>query len=528
MSDLGSDGADLGSGLSIPSLPSVSTPSGRSGHGVFGGGGAKGADAPPLTGKRTMAGWLHKEGKRLRGRTRRYLIATDEVLAQAPKEGASPSWTVARDDAHVYPGERPLELVVATPRRTVSYFAEDTAELVRWLRALRNSQSLLSDFYVVERQIGKGSYGEVFLGHDIITHEPCAIKVIKKNPFNRKQKKFIERESAIMKTVDNAYIVQTLDVFESHGADGSLTIVSEYCGGGELFDLIIASQCFTEDKARHIMRQVLLGVDYLHSRGIVHRDIKPENILACSTTWPLNVKLTDFGLSNFIDGDSNCQDNALLSHVGTSYYISPEILGKKGYGPPVDLWASGVVLYIMLCGRFPFFGKTDVEYVQSLHRGANMTGPDWDSVSDTGKAFLCSLLSLDPKRRLTAKEALDHDWMLEGLDGLQKNLSSPALLGSVDHAAPATADGGDQTVAPVAVVGRRTAGGGRRPPVGAAVGVPRAAAAGAAAGASGAGGARVPAAAGGAGGGAKGAPAALSPTAVAAGAMTDASGRPLG
>lgn len=182
----------------------------------------------------------------------------------------------------------------------------------------------------------------------------------------------------------------------------------------------------------------------------------------------------------------------------------------------------------MLCGRFPFFGKTDVEYVQSLHRGANMTGPDWDSVSDTGKAFLCSLLSLDPKRRLTAKEALDHDWMLEGSDGLQKNLSSPALLGSVDHAAPATADGGDQTVAPVAVVGRRTAGGGRRPPVGAAVGVPRAAAAGAAAGASGAGGARVPAAAGGAGGGAKGAPAALSPTAVAAGAMTDASGRPLG
>lgn len=142
MSDLGSDGADLGSGLSIPSLPSVSTPSGRSGHGVFGGGGAKGADAPPLTGKRTMAGWLHKEGKRLRGRTRRYLIATDEVLAQAPKEGASPSWTVARDDAHVYPGERPLELVVATPRRTVSYFAEDTAELVRWLRALRNSQSV--------------------------------------------------------------------------------------------------------------------------------------------------------------------------------------------------------------------------------------------------------------------------------------------------------------------------------------------------------------------------------------------------
>jgi len=134
-----------------------------------------------------------------------------------------------------------------------------------------STAQLLTDFYVVGHQIGKGSYGEVFLGHDIITHEPCAVKVIKKNPFNRKQKKFIERESAIMKTVDNDYIVQTLDVFETDGDAGTLTIVSEYCGGGELFDLIIASQCFTEDKARHIMQQVLLGVDYLHSRGIVHR-----------------------------------------------------------------------------------------------------------------------------------------------------------------------------------------------------------------------------------------------------------------
>jgi len=258
-----------------------------------------------------------------------------------------------------------------------------------------------------------------------------------------------------------------------------------------------------------------------------HRDIKPENILACSTEWPLNVKLTvrlqrrphalvrrpfgqlagervvgspgtscdasfgtrltgsvpigfsalvhvlaaplppplcaaqDFGLSNFIDGDSSCHDNALLSHVGTSYYISPEILGKKGYGPPVDLWACGVVLYIMLCGRFPFFGKTDVEYVQSLHRGPNMTGPDWDAVSETGRAFLTALLSLDPKRRLSAAAALDHDWMLEGSDALQKNLSTPQLMGSVDYAAAAAADG---TVAPVATVGRRAAAVRRAPP----------------------------------------------------------------
>jgi len=140
MSDGGSGGAELGA---VPSLPSASTPSTRSGHAVFGGG-AKGGEAAarPVPGKRAMAGYLYKEGKRLRNRSRRFLIATEEVLAQAPKEGATPSWTVSREEAHVFPGERPLEVIVATPRRTVSYYAEDTAEQVRWLRALRNSLSV--------------------------------------------------------------------------------------------------------------------------------------------------------------------------------------------------------------------------------------------------------------------------------------------------------------------------------------------------------------------------------------------------
>jgi len=139
MSDFGSDGAELGA---VPSQPSASTPSTRSGHSVFGGGSKGEAGGRPLPGKRAMAGYLYKEGKRLRNRSRRFLIATDEVLAQAPKEGAAPSWTVSREEAHVFPGERPLELIVATPRRTVSYYAEDTAEQVRWLRALRSSLSV--------------------------------------------------------------------------------------------------------------------------------------------------------------------------------------------------------------------------------------------------------------------------------------------------------------------------------------------------------------------------------------------------
>ncbi|KAI0560313.1 Serine/threonine protein kinase [Gracilaria domingensis] len=129
----------------------------------------------------------------------------------------------------------------------------------------------------------------------------------------------------------------------------------------------------------------------------------------------------------------------LLSHVGTSYYIAPEIVGKGGYGPAVDIWASGVVLYIanvpllseilnhftiMLCGRFPFWGKTDIEYMKSLSRGPCMVGEGWDQVSEEGKQFLKQLLQVDPKKRLTAEQALNHPWVSRDAPSLDRRLSS--------------------------------------------------------------------------------------------------------
>ncbi len=153
----------------------------------------------------------------------------------------------------------------------------------------------------------------------------------------------------ILKSVNHEHVIKTMDVFEN---EEKLCLVSEFMEGGELFDRIIAEKFLTEEKARVIMQQLLEGVEYLHDQGIVHRDIKPENVLCARADWPYDIKVTDFGLSNMIeDGATADPSQALLSHVGTSYYLAPEVIGKKGYGAPVDMWACGIVLYIMLCGR---------------------------------------------------------------------------------------------------------------------------------------------------------------------------------
>jgi serine/threonine protein kinase len=193
---------------------------------------------------REIGGYLYKEGKRLKGRTKRYLTLSGTKFSHHLKEGSPSTWEVDINDVQVSVGERPLEFVISAGGRSLSFFTETPEELELWLSSLKSASNVLEDFYAIGEVIGKGSYGEVFLGTEKTTKEVCAVKIIRKNPANRKQKKFIERERAIMTAVDHPNIVKTLDIFE---APSKLAIVSEYMSGGELFDLIIASQYFTED-----------------------------------------------------------------------------------------------------------------------------------------------------------------------------------------------------------------------------------------------------------------------------------------
>lgn len=197
----------------------------------------------PTSGQVQKAGWLSKEGKRLKARSKRYLVLKGTKLSHHVKENSSPTWEIDINDVRVSLGDRPFQFLISAGGRSVSFFADTQEDLEAWVGALKSASSILEDFYALGKQLGKGSYGEVFLGVDKMTGKQYAVKVIKKNPNNRKQKKFIERERAIMTTVHHKNIVRTLDIFDG---PSKLAIVSEYMQGGELFDLIIASQYFTE------------------------------------------------------------------------------------------------------------------------------------------------------------------------------------------------------------------------------------------------------------------------------------------
>lgn len=194
--------------------------------------------------KTNVSGYLFKEGKRLKGKTKRYLALSGSKISHHVKEGQPPTWEIDVSDVQVSVGEREFEFILSAGGRSLSFFATSQQDFDMWIGALKSAGGALEDFYVLGKELGKGSYGEVFLATDKHTHEKCAVKIIRKNPSNRKQRKFIERERAIMTKVNHENIVKTFDIFDG---PTKMAIVSEYMEGGELFDLIIASQYFTEE-----------------------------------------------------------------------------------------------------------------------------------------------------------------------------------------------------------------------------------------------------------------------------------------
>jgi serine/threonine protein kinase len=262
-------------------------------------------------------GWLLKEGAN-GALFRRYMRLCESALSNSHSDNHPPSWVVCVQDSPFRTGTRPRELVVHLPKRKLSYFAETDAEFATWAAAAdRASTRDLSLYYNLGRMIGEGAFAKVYIGSDITTGEQFAIKVIQKAKNDPKEMEFILREMSIMMRVCHRNLIHTYDIFDS---PSTLHLVLEHMAGGELFDIVADKGHLSEQQASHVIRDLITGVEYLHSLDVVHCDIKPENILCVSANWPLEVRLCDFGLSNFIDREvasKNNTEHTMTAMVGT-------------------------------------------------------------------------------------------------------------------------------------------------------------------------------------------------------------------
>eukprot|EP01087_Luapelamoeba_hula_P016147 TRINITY_DN4938_c0_g1_i1.p1 TRINITY_DN4938_c0_g1~~TRINITY_DN4938_c0_g1_i1.p1 ORF type:complete len:221 (-),score=29.94 TRINITY_DN4938_c0_g1_i1:60-722(-) len=179
----------------------------------------------------------------------------------------------------------------------------------------------------------------------------------------------------------------------------------ELVTGGELFDRIVHKGCYYEADAKKLIKVIVRGVAYLHAQGIAHRDLKPENLLLKSKDNDYDVKIADFGLSSFMDSQK------MMTACGTPAYVAPEVLQATGYDKEVDMWSVGVITYILLCGFPPFHAESVKALLQVVLRGEfSYPSPYWDVITPQAKDFIDHLLTT-PDRRMTAKEALKHDWL---------------------------------------------------------------------------------------------------------------------
>lgn len=370
-------------------------------------------DAPPLRYSNSnlrVAGWLSKRGKRLGSRVDRFFQLNGSILSNSRSETSRPTWSVNVRGSKVLAG--PGREIIFKVNKTFTSFYAPTDELhEKWIKALQSVSGNVTDFYDFGKLIGRGAYSEVFIARDKSRNELCAVKVLERS--NTEHAKLIDRELAVLRMLNHQNIVQIYDIFDSAR---ETYVVMEYLAGGELLDMITESDHLSEKNSKQVIREVLQAVQYLHARGIVHRDVKPENILCVNRAWPLRVKLTDFGLSKFVGSSEDGSERVMRSQCGTAYYLAPEIANNQAYAKPVDLWACGVVLYVMLAGKFPFYGDTDEKFMRRLRGGVKFPEKEWAGISVDAKALVRGLLEPSPNVRLTATQALQHRWLVDETD----------------------------------------------------------------------------------------------------------------
>ena len=275
--------------------------------------------------------------------------------------------------------------------------------------------------YELCNYIGKGGFGRVYKVHHKLSNQYRAMKIIQCKSISDHHSSTINKEINILKNLDHPNIIK---VYEFYQSEKYVYIINELCTGGELFDKIVDVKFFSENVASNIMRQLLSAVAYCHENGVIHRDLKPENILIENSEEKdkefFHIKVIDFGTCEIL------KKKKLTEQIGTSFYIAPEVI-KNSYNEKCDLWSCGVILYILLCGSPPFYGKNEKEIFKKIIEG-NFTFRHkiWNKISSEAKNLVLKLLQVNPDKRLSAKEALEDIWFKKNINvnSLENNKKS--------------------------------------------------------------------------------------------------------
>ena len=265
----------------------------------------------------------------------------------------------------------------------------------------KHKDVIIGDYYV-KNTIGKGTFSRVKLGINKFTGEKVAIKILDKLKIVEcEDLERIIREMKMLSELNNEHVIKVYQIYED---DNNYLIIMEYCEGGELFNYIVKKQRLSENETAFFYYQIIEGIEYIHSKGIAHRDLKPENLLLDKDK---KIKIIDFGLSNYFDGVQK-----LETPCGSPCYASPEMVGGNKYnGFFIDVWATGIILFAMLCGYLPFEDENNDMLFKQILEG-KIDYPDY--LSDLSKDLLNKIIETNPDKRIKIEEIKKHPFYLLG------------------------------------------------------------------------------------------------------------------
>ena len=294
------------------------------------------------------------------------------------------------------------------PSKERKYYLQNESEYLKWVESIRKvvHYSNLRDLYEIKGNLGKGKFGLVKLGEHKESGRQVAIKIINKEVIEGMELERIKSEIDILKIAKHPNIIKLYDVFEN---EKYIYIIMEYCAGGDLFNYIEKRDFkIKESRAAEIVHKLCTAVYFLHQYGIIHRDLKPENILMTDITDDADIRLVDFGLGKMIGPGEKCDEP-----FGTFSYVAPEVLQEKPYDFKVDLFAIGIITYLLVAGFLPFDDENSEKEIarQTVYEPTPFPSFVWKNISLEAKMFVDNLSDKNPDKRMNIQEVLQHKWL---------------------------------------------------------------------------------------------------------------------